>query len=98
MATAKNAFTGEFIHAGALILRATGSGNLELFLNSLDNVHTAQLSSLVLKSSNNLGPTILSNFIDQRIQLQLQTVKINEGFVVSKITIFVKQVATGIPQ
>lgn len=46
----------------------------------------------------NREPTVLANFIDQRAQLEGKTTLINETFNISKITIFVKPVATGYPQ
>lgn len=93
----KNSFVGELIHAVAIRMRAVGSGNLQSFLRSLDNTNNVQLRNHTLISSTNIEPTILSNFVDQRIQLELRTTAINETFTVSRIVIFIKPVAQGYP-
>lgn len=93
-----SSFVGELIHFNATRLRVTGAGSLQLFLRSLDDVNNTQLASIVMSALTNREPTVLANFIDQRAQLEGKTTLINETFNISKITIFVKPVATGYPQ
>ena len=93
-----NQFDGGLIHSGVSRFRVVGSGSLQLFMNSLDEVHTAQLPSITMAAATNIEPTILSNFIDQRISLEFKTTFMGEFFTITRITVFVKQVATSIPQ
>lgn len=93
----KNSFVGELIHTVAIRMRVIGSGSLQLFLRSLDDTNNVQLRSHILVSSTNIEPTVLANFVDQRIQLELKTVAIDETFTVSRIVIFIKPVAQGYP-
>lgn len=88
---------GEILHAGAVRLRVTGSGTLDLHLHSLDNVVNSQLKSFTMSNTTSKEPIILANFKQQRIQLELTTTEIDEVFTISKIVIFVKPVAEGYP-
>lgn len=97
MAKKQFSTVGEVLHVVAVRLRVTGSGNLQYFLRSLDNVRNVQLTNHVMVASSNIEPTILANFNEQRVQLELRTTVIDENFVISKIVIFVKSVATGYP-
>ena len=90
-------FNGEIVHFTGVRLRVNGSGNLQLFLKSLDDVNTSTLAELAMSTSTNREPTGLANYIDQRGYLELGTVEINEHFVISKITIFVKPMFTSYP-
>jgi hypothetical protein len=51
-----------------------------------------------MQAATNKEPVVLSNFTDQRVQLELKTTELNEVFNISKIVIFAKPVATGYPQ
>jgi len=95
---AKSSFSGELLHFNAVRLRVTGSGNLQLDLHSLSDVNSSSLTDVVLASLTNREPTILANFIEQRAYLEIKTTEINETFVISRITMFIKPVATGFPQ
>ena len=88
---------GEILHAGAVRCRVTGSGNLQSFLRSLDDVRNVQLDNITMATTANIEPTILSNFREQRIQLEMRTTEIDEVFNISRIIIFVKPVSTGYP-
>lgn len=88
---------GEILHTTAVRLRATGAGNLQLFLRSLDDVNNVQLSNIPLSSTTNREPTVLANFNEQRVQLEIRTSAIDETFTISRIIIFVKPVAEGYP-
>lgn len=91
-------FTGELLHFNAIRIRVTGSGNLQLFFRSLDDVNNVQLTSIPMEIVTNKEPTVLANFIDQRAQIELRTTEIGEVFSVSKIIVFLKPVSTGYPQ
>lgn len=93
-----SAGAGNILHAGAVRLRVTGSGNLVLHLRSLQDVNNEQLASLVMEASTNVEPVQLANFTDQRIQLEGKTVDIDETFSISKIVIFAKITAASYPQ
>lgn len=89
---------GGLIHFGANRFRVNGSGYLQLFLRSLDDVRNVQLVSINMQTLTDQEPLVLSNFTNQRAQLEIRTTNIDDVFNISKITIFVKQVATGLPQ
>lgn len=85
-------------HFGAITLRVTGAGNLDLTLYSLDDVESASLTPLVLSAATNRMPTVLANFNQQRAQLKISTNEINEKFIIGEIIIYTKPVATSYPQ
>jgi hypothetical protein len=97
---AKNSgFTGELVHFGTIRMRATGSGNLQLFMHSLDDtLNSNTLTPIALQATTNREPTTLANFIDQYGQLEIKTTVIDETFEISKIIIFIKPVSSGYPQ
>lgn len=94
---AKTTLTGEILHAVAVRMRVVGSGNLKLYLHTLDEIFTDQLPSIPMLGATNIEPTVLANFSDQRIQLEIKTTQINDQFNISKIIVFVKPVAQGYP-
>jgi hypothetical protein len=95
---AKNQSIGEILHFNAIRYRVTGSGVLRSFLTSLDDVSSSTLPTITMASPSKIEPTILANFIEQRAKLELGTTAIDEVFVISKIVIFVRPIASGYPQ
>src|SRR6266446_9251902 len=91
-------FDGELLHFNATRMRVVGSGSLQMSLFSLDDIRSNVLVSLTLSATTNREPTNLANFVEQRAYLQLKTTSINEFFIVSKIILFVKPIATSYPQ
>ena len=91
-------FSGEILHFHVVRTRVVGSGNLDLELRSLDDVNTSTLTPISMVASTNREPTVLANFKDQRGQLRFSVNAIDEYFTISKITIFIKPIATGYPQ
>lgn len=91
-------FSGELIHFHVVRMRVVGSGNLKLTLHSLDDIENQDLADTPLAVAANREPTTLSNFIQQRAQLEFFTEDIGEFFNISSIAIFIKPVATGYPQ
>lgn len=92
-----NQSTGEILHFTAVRLRVNGNGNLQLNLKSLDEVQNVPLANLAMATTTNREPTRLANYIDQRGFLELKTTVIDEWFVISKITIFIKPMYTSYP-
>lgn len=84
-------------HFGLVRLRLNGSGNLKLKLWSLDQVKSSTLVPLIMASSTNVEPTRLCNFTQQRAQLEIRTIGIDQTFKISKVIIFTKPVATSYP-
>lgn len=84
-------------HYGLIRLRIEGSGTLKMTLRSLSGVKTKALADLTLVSSNNIEPTKLTNFTQQRAQLELKTTSYGENFICSKIVIFARPVANSLP-
>lgn len=89
---------GNILHFGAVRFRITGSGSLISYLRSLDDVRNQQLVDLTMQSVTNREPVVLANFKEQRAQLELSVVEIDETFTISKIIIFIKPTETGYPQ
>lgn len=84
-------------HYGLIRLRVTGTGELKPTLLSLDEVVVKPLISISLQSKNNIEPTRLVNFTQQRAKLELRTTEIDEFFQISKIIVFVRPVAKSYP-
>ena len=96
---AKNSgFHGQILHCVGVRFRVTGNGVLDLTLNSLDDVHTENLSGLTLAATTNREPVQLANFRDQRIQVYGRVTGFEEHFTISRIVVYVKETATGYPQ
>lgn len=96
--TALSNLSGDRVHFGAIRLRVNGSGNLKSSFASLDSVRTQQLADFALMNTTDIEPVILANFTQQRASLTLQLTGLGDWFFLTKITVFVKQVATSIPQ
>lgn len=84
-------------HFGMIRLRLKGSGNLQMRLLSLDEVRESVLVPLAMQANTDIEPTRLSNFTQQRAQLEIKTSVIDETFQISKIVIFSRPVATSYP-
>jgi hypothetical protein len=93
-----NSFIGEVLHYTAVRYRLNGSGNLQTYLRSLDNINNVQLIDIAMSSLTNREPTILANFIDQRAQIEVKTTVKDETFTISRMMIFVKPIAAEYPR
>lgn len=89
---------GNINHFGGVRLRVTGEGELNQTLWSLQQDTLFPLVPHTMVSVTSRELVTLSNFINQRAQLELRTGVINEWFVISKIVILVKPTFTGYPQ
>lgn len=98
MATKQQSSSGDILHFGAVRLRVTGSGNLDLSLRSLDDTNVSVLASQTMRTTTNKELVSLANYSDQRGQVKVSTNSIGEVFNISKIVVFVKSVASGYPQ
>ncbi len=84
-------------HYGAVRIHVTGVGNLKLKLFSFDEVKAFSLVAIALKTKNNIEPTRLSNFTQQKAKLEIRITEINETFFINKIVVFVRPVAKSFP-
>ena len=90
-------FIGEILHCVAVRGRITGTGNLRLFLHSLDEEDTVELDPVAMQATTGIEPTKIANFGSQRIQLEFRTTEIDERFLITKLYVFIKPTATGYP-
>jgi len=90
---------GEFVHhVAAVRMRVTGSGNLLMQLNSLDDVESFTMIPIVMSATTKVEPTRLANFKSQRIQLECRITEINETILnIHRIIIFAKPVEADLP-
>lgn len=89
---------GEFEHhVVGVRLRVTGSGDLQLSLESYDQVQVQNLVPLNMLNPNRFEPTRLANFQSQRIRLVGKVTEINEWFEIHRIVIYAKPVAVEYP-
>lgn len=93
----RSQFHGQQLHAVGVRYRLTGSGSFLTTLRSLDSVETVNLDDITMTSVASREPTIISNFISQRIQLQGRTDEINDRFTISRIAIFIKPISESYP-
>lgn len=97
--TAREGGSGEGIqHFNAVRLRVTGTGNLKMKMNSLDDEFVDDLSDLPIKESSGIEPTTPCNFISQRAALEIKTTNIDEYFKINRIIIFSKEIFTSYPE
>lgn len=84
-------------HVVSVRIRLTGSGNLQIGLEDLDNVQVYPMVPLVMQPTTRIEPTRLANFQSQRIRFTGLTTEINEIFHIRRIVIFAKPVAVEYP-
>lgn len=90
---------GQYInHFNVVRMRIQGSGTFELRLISLGATETLSLADITMSSATNKYPTVLSNFMQQKAQLEGKTTSIDEVFQIDEILIFAKPVFTAFPQ
>lgn len=91
-------FTGELIHFNATRMRVIGEGSLNQTFYGFDDINSEVLPSYVITPTAGPELSVLANFRDQYGQLEVSVDTIDEWFNISKITIFVKELASGYPQ
>lgn len=91
--------TDEMIqHTVSVRYRVYGSGVLRTTLYSLQEVRSSTLPTITMSATTDRFPTVISNFLNQRTQIQFQVTGYDESFTISKIIAYVKPSATGYPQ
>lgn len=86
------------IHFGAIRIRLTGSGYMQSSLLSYDEVQQSNQVQSTMQSVTAYPVNILTNFTAFASKLELKTVNFGESFFISQIILYVKPVATSIPQ
>jgi hypothetical protein len=88
---------GNILHAGALRIRVTGEGSLQLALLGYDDIRTFDAVPLVMKTANAYEMTRLVNFISPEIRVKGFTSVKGERFRINRITVFVKPIYSELP-
>ena len=90
--------SGEYEHhIVGVRMRVNGSGNLQMSLNSYQDVLVQNLVPFPMQVVTRIEPTRLSNFQSQRTRLVGEVRVIDEWFVINRIIIFGKPVAVEYP-
>lgn len=84
-------------HFTAIRMRVTGQGNLDMSINSMDDIRTQPLVPFAMATTTNIQPTRLCNFNEQRAYFHLSTNVMNDYFRINRIIVFVKEFATSYP-
>ena len=85
-------------HCVAVRYRVTGTGTFHSTLYSLDDINTQALTDVTLAATTEKYPNLLTNLIEQRMNLEFYVDAIDEQFTLRQIQFFLKPVATGYPQ
>lgn len=94
---ATKSFDGAILHAAAVRYRLVGSGVFRTKLKSLNEVNEVDLPNITMASATNRMPTILANFNEQMMFVEITTTAIDETFTLDSIRLFITPVATGYP-
>jgi hypothetical protein len=90
-ATRSQGSSGENIcHFNGIRLRVVGSGGLRMSLWSLDQINNADFPVITMAATTNIQPFKMINFMEQRAQLKIETVEIDEWFKINRLIFFVK--------
>lgn len=88
----------DVLHFTGTRIKASGQGSLHQLFQSLDYIQTEQLNDIILRTSNNLVPFSLANFIDQQANVRVYMDTIEDFMKIDQIIIFYKKLFTGYPQ
>lgn len=90
--------TGEFInHFGGVRMRVIGAGSLIMTLLSQDEIRSQTLTSFTMESQARISPFRLTSFVEQRAQLKIETLVIDEIFRINRIIVYAKPIFTEEP-
>ena len=90
--------TGENIqHFAAIRVRVIGRGNLQIMVNSVDQVRYKALVPIAILAKGRPSQTRLVNFVEQRASFEIKTIESDNYINVSRITVYVKESATSYP-
>jgi hypothetical protein len=84
-------------HFSSIRIRVNGTGNLRLFVYSLDDLNSKVLVPLPMVEKNRYSPTRIVNFVEQRASFTLQTIEKGERFRINRIVIFSKELYKSYP-
>lgn len=84
-------------HVVGVRLRVTGQGNLQSRCVGMDDIVVDTCANIAMTTTARLEPTVLNNIQSQRIRYEFFTTEVNEWFVIRRIIIFAKPVATEYP-
>lgn len=86
-----------FLHYGAVRIRAVGRGNLRTKFIGYDEIETEVLAPLPMGATSWRNIQTLANFQGQAGRLRVEVTKLNETFRINHIIIFVKPMWTDYP-
>lgn len=90
---------GEMInHYTGVTLRVQGSGNLDMQIQSQEEIRTKNFVPLVMATNTDIQPTQITNFNAQRAKLRISVNEINEYFQISRIIVWVKPTDSMFPR
>lgn len=84
-------------HYNGIHIRAKGSGNLRVRLLSQDEIYEQALVPLVMTLTSNRTAVRLANFNEESASLEIKTTEMDEIFIISRITVFIKPIASSWP-
>ena len=84
-------------HFSHIRLRITGAGVLKGTLYSLDDVRTKTVPNYPMSPLARIEPTLLTNFVEQRMRYKLYTTEEGEWMRVNRVIIFVKDYGAEYP-
>lgn len=88
----------DILHYTGTRMRVTGEGSLKQIFQSLDYINTEALANTTLRTSNNVNPFTLGNFIDQECSLRVYQDTLDDYMNVSQLIIFTAPLWSGYPQ
>jgi hypothetical protein len=84
-------------HIAGVRLRIVGSGNLQMYLRTLDNTRSFTMLPLPMAATTDKEPTRLGNIRSQRTQVEFRVTEQDEWFRISKLVVFAKVSGTSLP-
>lgn len=84
-------------HFSTIRIRATGQGQLNIIVWSLDYQKKKILAPLQIQPRNRITPNRLVNFVEQRASFEMSTSGINEYFRINRIVVYMKEIYTSHP-
>lgn len=88
---------GDIVHSVGARYRVRGNGVLRSRMWNLDQERFQTLENVNMRNPSSREKTVLANFQDQGVMIQIRTVSIDEVFNINKIVCFVKPVAESYP-
>lgn len=90
--------SGESItHFGSVRVRVVGNGQLQIFVQSLNDINSKSLAPIPLAPVARYAPTRLVNFVEQRAAFTFRTINKGETFSINRIVIFTKEIYKSFP-